>query len=282
MKVLPFTIPKSKRDALILQEDKEVSFYDLLHQHEEIQISYIIQGEGTLIVGDTFNFYKSGDVVVLGENLPHVFKSDSSKNSMSHMRTVFFTKDAFGIDFFNTEELKSLQSFFTKAENGFKIPSKAPQIIKLFEAIFQARKLDRFILFLQLLKKMNRVKYERLSSFVSEKKYKDNEGKRMNDVFAYTIKHFQHDISLHTIAREAAMTKTAFCKYFKKRTNKTYVTFLNEFRIEEACKLLQQDKEVSVAEVAERSGFQNISHFNRKFKLLKGKTPRAYRKDLAL
>jgi AraC-like DNA-binding protein len=282
MKVLPFTIPKSKHDSILLQEDKGAVFYDLLHQHEEIQLSYIVKGEGTLIVGDTINFYKSGDVLVLGENLPHVFRSDSKKNTPSQMRTVFFTKDAFGINFFKIEELKSLQSFFNKAANGFRLISKEGEIIKLFDAIFSAKKLDRFILFLQLLKKVNRAKYEHLSTFVSEKKYSDNEGKRMSNVFAYTINHFHLEISLDAIAREAAMTKTAFCKYFKKRTNKTYITFLNEFRIEEACKLLQREKEWSIPEVAERSGFHNISHFNRKFKLLKGKTPSEYRKELAL
>jgi len=73
------------------------------------------------------------------------------------------------------------------------------------------------------------------------------------------------------------MTKNAFCKYFKKRTNKTYVTFLNELRIEEACKLLQAKNEFTIAEIAEFTGFQNISNFNRKFKQLIKKTPKEYK-----
>ena len=56
MKVLPFKIPKPEHDALIYQEDKEMVFYDKFHQHEEIQISYIAEGEGTLVVGDTINY----------------------------------------------------------------------------------------------------------------------------------------------------------------------------------------------------------------------------------
>ena len=280
MKVLPFTIPKPKRDSLILQENIEPSFYGLLHQHEEFQISCILAGEGTLVVGDSIHNYQEGDVFIFDENLPHVFRSDPSKFDFSHMKSVFFTKSTFGTAFFEIEELKSLQSFFKKAENGFIAISNKKNTHKLFDQLFVASKLDRFILFFQLLKLLNQSKYELLSSFVSEKKYSDNEGRRMSAVLEFTMNHFQKEISLNTIAQEAAMTKNAFCKYFKKRTNKTYVTFLNELRVEEACKLLQVKRDVSITEIVEACGFQNISNFNRKFKLIKGKTPRDFRKRL--
>ena len=108
MKVLPFKIPKLEHDALIYQEDKEVVFYDKFHQHEEIQVSYIAAGEGTLIVGDTINYYKKGDVLAIGSNLPHVFKSDVANHKTSEMLTLFFTKTGFGEHFFELEELSLL------------------------------------------------------------------------------------------------------------------------------------------------------------------------------
>ena len=74
------------------------------------------------------------------------------------------------------------------------------------------------------------------------------------------------------------MTPNAFCRYFKQRTNKTYFTFLNEIRIERACKLLR-DKECLITEVAEKSGFKYISNFNRKFKEIVGKSPSDYRSN---
>ena len=106
MKVLPFQIPKPTNDALIYQEDREIAFYDQLHQHEEIQLSYIVNGEGTLLVGDTISSYKSGDIFAIGSNLPHVFQSDSNLAEESVMLTLFFTKKSFGDDFFELEELK--------------------------------------------------------------------------------------------------------------------------------------------------------------------------------
>lgn len=282
MKVLPFTIPKSKRDSLILQEDRGDTFYEMLHQHKEFQISYINEGEGTLIVGDSVNFYSERDIIVMGENVPHVFKSNVSKSKQSHMFTLFFTRSSFGAGLFDIEELKSLRPFFRNAENGFMVHSNRALIRSLILEIHKAQKIDRFIKFFQLLKTINRSEVTPLSNFVSSKKYSDNEGRRMSAVYEYTINNFQKEIRLETVSEQAAMTKNAFCKYFKKRTNKTYVTFLNEIRIEESCNLLQSNKELSIAEIAELSGFQNISNFNRIFKQFKKKPPREYKKTLYL
>jgi AraC-like DNA-binding protein len=119
-------------------------------------------------------------------------------------------------------------------------------------------------------------KVESLSSFVYEKKYTDNEGKRMRNIMDYTLQNFNKKIELDDIAEIANMTSNAFCRYFKQRTNKTFFTFLNELRVENACRLLQ-NKDYSIIDVSERSGFKNISNFNRKFKELKKITPSNYR-----
>ncbi len=287
MKVLPFTIVKSGKDTILFQEDIVEAFYGLLHQHEEFQISYIKEGKGSLIVGDTLNRFETGEVIVLGGNLPHVFRSTDEKNTKSHMLSVFFTPSSFGPDFFAIEELKSLASFLRKAENGFKITKPSAQLVETFEKIQKSTKLDRFLLFLQLLKLVNATKHEILSSFNlgdtadrARKKYTDNEGRRMNAVFQYTMEHYKGRITLETIAKEAAMTPNAFCKYFKNRTRKTYMSFLNEIRVEEARKLLKENPEMNIAEVAEESGFRNISNFNRKFKELTQETPFQYRSKI--
>ena len=278
MKVLPFKIPKPHQDAFYFQIDKALAFYEKLHQHEEIQLCFIVAGEGTLIVGDTISYYKKGDAIIIGSHLPHVFKSDYSLK-MSHMLTLFFTKDAFGTDFFELEELQELKEFFKRSKHGFKVIDAEEQMKKLFLQLENSSKLNQFLILLQLLKLTTTCDYESLSSFIYDKKYSDNEGKRMRSVFEYTMNHFKGEITLKAISEVANMTKNAFCKYFKKRTNKTYIQFLNELRIEHACKLLQNNNEHSIAEIAEASGFSNISNFNRQFKTNLGMTPLIYRKN---
>lgn len=277
MKVLPFKIPKPQNEAFVFQVDREMIFYDKLHQHEEIQISYIISGEGSLIIGDTINQYKSGDILIIDGNLPHVFKSESN-DLESHMLSLFFIRNAFGQAFFDLPELNELKPFFKRCKHGFKVVSKQKQIRQLFLNLEEASNLNRFIGLIEILKIASTCKYSSLSSFIYNKTYSDNEGNRMRDVIEYTMNNFSRDISLHTIAEVANMTKNAFCKYFKKRTNKTYIQFLNDIRIEHATKLLQTKHDLSIAEVAELSGFNNISNFNRQFKSVKQKNPSQIKK----
>lgn len=278
MKVLPFKIPKPQQDAFVFQIDKELVFYDKLHQHEEIQFSYIVEGEGTLIVGDTVNYYKKGSIIVIGSHIPHVFKSDIKSSITSQMLSIFFSKNSFGTDFFKLEELKEVQKFFKRAKHGFKIISKQKQIKNLFFELEKASKLNQFLILLQLLKMASIANYKSLSSFVYDKKYSDNEGHRMQNVFDFTMNNFEKEISLATISEVANMTKNAFCKYFKKRTNKTYIQFLNELRIEYASQLILSKEDISITNIAIQSGYNNISNFNRQFKVVKKISPTQFRK----
>ncbi|TDQ30330.1 AraC family transcriptional regulator [Tenacibaculum caenipelagi] len=278
MKVLPFKIPKTQNIGLIYQEDREQYFYDKLHQHEEIQLCVIVKGEGTLIVGDTINKYISGDVLVIGSNLPHVFKSDASLIKESFMISLFFTKDSFGSNFFLLDDFLELVPFFEKSITGFKLLENRSEVTDLFLSLQNATNLERFIGLLKIMRIIINSKTKELASFIYPKKYTDNEGKRMRDVMDFTINHFNKDIDLYKIAEKANMTPNAFCRYFKQRTNKTYFTFLNELRVENACKLLGSDKSKPISDIAYQCGFNNLSNFNRKFKEVKNMSPSTFRK----
>ncbi|CAM1343962.1 AraC family transcriptional regulator [Tenacibaculum amylolyticum] len=278
MKALPFKIPKARNLGVIYQEDIGEKFYDTFHQHEEIQISIIIKGTGTLIVGDTIHNYKSSDIFVIGSNLPHVFKSDTTRNDESFMISLFFTQHSFGKDFFHLDDFSALENFFQKSLNGFKITTNNNLLLQYFLSLRDTSSLDRFIIFFKILQELNVLPTETLANFIYPKKYNDNHGKRMQLIMDYTVNNYDSEIDLAVIAAKANMTKNAFCRYFKQRTNKTYFTFLHEFRIENACKLLLDHKDISINEVAYKCGYNSLSNFNRKFLLIKGVTPSRYRK----
>lgn len=282
MKVLPFKISKPENEGLIYQEDKEPIFYNKYHQHKEIQISFILNGEGTLMIGDSITDFKPNDIIVIGSNLPHVFNSDLKDGEDSFMLSLFFSLDSFGTDFFKLNEFNSIKPFFKSATHGFKLVAHNSALKSLFLKIKKASKLQRFILFFEIIQLINNSKKIQISSFIYQKTFNDNEGKRMSAVFEYTIQNFAQSITLNQISSVASMTTNAFCKYFKQRTNKTYFQLLNEIRIANACKLLNSKKEFSINEIAHSSGFQNISNFNRKFKLVKKKTPSEFRKSLLI
>ncbi len=277
MKVYPFKIPKPQNNALIYQEDIELVFYDKLHQHNEIQISFIEKGNGTLLVGDSISSYAKNDILIIGSNLPHAFKSEANSNLPSKMLSLFFTETSFGDSFFELDEFSEIKKILKKSLQGLRITNQKKGIIDCFQKFKTSSKLERFILLLQILKLVAKAKSKAISNFRYHKSYSDVEGKKMRDVFEYTIENYHKTIYLEDIANIANMTKNAFCKYFKRRTNKTYVSFLTELRIENACKLLQSKEEFSISEVAYQVGFNNISNFNRKFKAIKNITPLKYR-----
>lgn len=279
MKVLPFQIPKPTNDALIYQEDIALAFYNQLHQHQEIQLSFIAFGTGTLITTDSVTSYTTGDIFCIGSNMPHVFQSDLSSSEPSQMLSLFFTKDGFGHGFFDLAELAETATFFRQIDFGFRVESQHKAVSSVFRSLNSQNKLDRFTSFLLLLRLLSKAKKAPLSAVKDHKQYSTHEGKRIRDVMAFSLDNFQRPIQLREVAHIASMTTNAFCKYFKKRTNKSYMQFLNEIRVERAGQLLA-NKDSSVADVAFACGFGNLSNFNRRFKEVKDMTPTAFRKKL--
>lgn len=278
MKVLPFKIPKPEDVSLYMQRDGGSSFYDKLHQHKEIQISVILKGEGTYIIGDCVGEFKPNEVYVLGENLPHVFKSDLTEGNEAEMISLFFSKNCYGRDFFKLPEFDHFQPFLNNAILGIKVLSKKDEIREGLMEIKQSSKFKQFISFLNVLNLVATSEHATLSSLINLKKYNGDEGKRMSDIFQYTMENFNREITLNDVADIANMTPNAFCRYFKQRTTKTFVNFLIDIRIGHACKLLSKKTDLSITEISYKSGFNNLANFNRKFKAIKGITPSEYRK----
>jgi len=278
MKVLPFKIPKPENVTLYVQHYKGENFYEKLHQHKEIQISLIAEGEGTYIIGDCVGEFKKNDVFVIGEDLPHIFKRDTSVESETEMVSLFFSKNSYGEGFFNLPEFEHTHDFFNEVGLGLKILSNKKILYTLLSKINKISKYDQFISFLEILQLISDADKQSLSSLINLKKYAGNEGKRMSDIFQYTMNNYHNDISLAQVSDIANMTPNAFCRYFKQRTNKTFVNFLIDIRIGNACKLLTKNNDLNITEISYKSGFNNLANFNRKFKSIKGVTPSEYRK----
>ncbi|ASV30695.1 AraC family transcriptional regulator [Maribacter cobaltidurans] len=280
MKVLPFIIPKSPSENLVFQIDEEIRFYDKLHQHEEIQISYISRGHGKLVLMDSIHPYHPNDLFVLGSNMPHLFKSEGTDKSTSKMYTLFFTNESFGKDFFDLLELQYLKSFFTKVQNGFKILENQKELGLILQKMEDKNRLDRFLGLLHLLKRFCEVPIKSLSLGAPSKIRSLDEGERLQRIFDLVIQNFKRPISLEEVAELTYMTKNSFCRFFKKHTNQSFFDFLISYRVEHACQQLAQSKNDAIMNIAEGCGFQSQSNFNRRFKEIKGVTPTEYRKSI--
>jgi len=279
LKIQPFKIPKPLSERLVVQTDRSPRFYDKLHQHEEIQISYILTGSGKLVIADSVHPFRSKNLFIIGQKCPHVFLSNPDSEE-SHMISIFFTKTSFGDHFFEIPEMEQIQDFFIRSDAGFKVTSDIAMPAGLIGQIAITDKFTKFLIFLKLLLLLSNADYDVLTGFVYPKKLSVNEGNRMQTVFDFVMNNFQHEITLNRVAEMAFMTSSAFCRFFKLRTNKTFFQFLIELRIEHACLLLASDSSLPISEIASLSGFSSISNFNRKFKGIKGETPTTYFKKI--
>jgi AraC-like DNA-binding protein/quercetin dioxygenase-like cupin family protein len=281
MKVVPFQIPKGTEEAFRVQVDDLPHLYNHLHQHPEIQLTLIKESNGTLVAGDYVGPFHAGDVFVIGGNQPHVFRNDEKffkKRSKAVAITVFFDETTFGENFWLLEEMKSLQQFLKNSSGGFRITGRKKKLLaEKLVSIVNAKGIDRLILFLEILKMfVSRKEMYPLAKPVIQRNIKSYDGSRLNKVIEFTFKEFQRPITLKEVAALANLTPEAFCKYFKTRTRKTYINFLNEIRVNHACRLLTEDK--SISGICYDCGFMNLSNFNRIFKKIKQVSPGEWRK----
>jgi AraC-like DNA-binding protein len=286
MRVVQFTIPVARENSVIVQEDVMPHFYNHLHRHNETQISWILKGEGTLIAGNYMQPFKPGDIYVFGANQPHILKSDpiyfdKRRKKQVHSLTFFFNPAGIFQGILDLPEMKPVKKFITNTGYGLQLPADAQQrIISEMMAVKNSRQGFRVAAFIRLLQTMADIKeWKTLASLSPEYSFSDLEGLRMNDVYQFTMKHYSENIKLQQVADIAYLTPQAFCRYFKKHTRKTYVVFLSEIRINEACKKIIAGDFDSISSVAYDTGFNSAVSFNRVFKKVTGQSPRQYLRE---
>ncbi len=283
MKVVQFTIPVTIDNSIHFQEDVLPHFYEHLHRHNETQISWVINGEGTFIAGNYMQRFQSGDFFVIGANQPHLFKSDltyfeEGSGKHIHSLNIFFDPKGFLAQLLAFPEMRSIKNFIELSMFGMKAFEKDKKILSdLMLKIKNSSGGFRLAAFIELLQIMASLKkWEYLSTESFEQAISDLEGLRMNDVYQYTMANFTENITLEQISAVVYLTPQSFCRYFKKHTSKTYINFLNEVRTNEACKRFMKKDFNSISSVAYQSGFNNVVTFNRVFKSIIGKAPREF------
>jgi AraC-like DNA-binding protein len=283
-KIISFQIPKSRREFVRYQEDRGPHFYDKLHQHPQWQLTVIVEGSGQFLSGDYVGRFQPGDVFFLGENAPHVFRSDAAyfegnSNLEVAGNTIFFDFEVLENALLPVEELESLRRF--REFSGLCFQLQGESAFKIKEAMDQfggMQGLQRFQMAICLLYVLEQAgsSLQQLNRGGRLLGLSEKDGSRMDRVMQFVLAHRFQKITLAEVAAEANLTKEAFCRFFKLRTRKTFTDYLLHLRINEAQKLLQET-ELSISEIAYRVGFENLSYFNRSFKRIAGMTPREVR-----
>lgn len=285
MKVVQFTIPVSKEHTIVVQDEVLPHYYSHLHRHREIQIEWVVEGTGILIAGNYMQRFESGDVYIIGANQSHIFKSDETyfhpeNGKKIHSISIFFDPKQLSENLLSLPEMSGVRKFVDSLHNGLQLP-ESDQIKQNIMEIVRNRESLRVASFVTLLHLFASARnITPLSTNNNEQIISDVEGIRMDQIFQYVVSNYKKHISLTEISSVASLTPQAFCRYFKKHTDKTFVGFLNEIRVNEACKIIVNGKFESYSEVSYQTGFDHVSNFNRVFKKTMGKSPREYQREI--
>lgn len=253
---------------------KTEAFDPFWHYHPEIELTFIVRGEGTRFVGNSIEPFSNSDLVLVGKNIPHQWVS-LKRNSKKKERAIVFQFDASLFSSF--KECEVFNDFFELAKQGIQFRNISKPIEKLilgFDKLNSFQQLGSLIELLQLL-----IIHEDKELLTSEVYVHHHNQKHKIDKFAkvnnHILEHIDERLTVADMAQFTNMVPQSFCRWFKQNSGHSFITFLNRTRIENACQMLMH-KDMQIQEVAFSSGFESLSHFNRTFKKYKHQSPREF------
>ena len=253
-------------------------FDSMWHFHPEIELTLIVQGRGRRVVGDSIESFVSGDLVLLGSDVPHFWQDTGPQQGGVRAIVVQFTPDFLGQTVWGLPEFAAVRRLLDRALRGWAFPATTGQALaEPLRLLCAPSGLAALATLLHILDTLSRERGGRALATVGYAPILDRQAvTRLARVYRYASAHVAEPMTLADLAREAAMTPAAFSRYFKRATGRNPSDFLNDPRVEHAARWLRESTH-TVADISGRVGFSTLSSFNRRFKERMHLTPRAYR-----
>ena len=271
------SLHSSGLQSFLVRQFDERGFAAPYHFHPEVELTYILSGSGKRYAGAHMHDFFPGDFVLLGANLPHCWKAERAAGKASSI-VVQFQFPFLGDGFFEKPEMAAVLQLLRKSSGGLRFTGE-PVLYqeKMQELLHEPANFKKIILLLDLLHRLSlTTEVELLEKQASHTALSAAELQRIHTVMAYIVEHFKTGVSLQTAASLAAMTPPAFCKYFKRITRKTFLEAVTDYRIDYAAQQLIHTSH-SIAQIAFNSGFNDLSHFHKTFRVRMQVSPLSYR-----
>ncbi len=247
------------------------------HYHPEYELTLIVKGSGNRIVGDSHLPFTENDLVLLGPGLPHTWFTKTEPAQECKAVVIQFSA-AFLEQFYGLPEFDAIASLLKESSRGIYFKqdkSLTAEILQLPDAttIFRVTKL------LDILQGLAAKKRHYLSQKIFSITQRTKTQHRINDVCKFVQDHAHLPITVEQVAQQVYLSKSAFCKFFKRIMNMTFSDYVNDIRVANACQLLSTS-DLSIKEIALETGFESLTYFNRVFSKKKKCTPSTFRKAL--
>jgi AraC-like DNA-binding protein len=280
-------IVRSSSTSFVAFERKDPSFPFLWHYHPEHELTLIVDSQGQRLVGDAIADYGPGDLVLLGPNLPHSWRSGpvrADAQTIHRAVVVQFLPEFLGSKFFALEEMNSVAHLLDRSSCGLAFGSTPTglDVARRLRTIVSQLPAQRLLTLLTVLVDLSaEAQAERLSTGKLGPISRSEDQQRINTICVYLDQQFCERIDYHELARSVHMDLASLCRFFKRATGRTMTTYVNELRVAAAAQLLRET-DLNILEVGLRVGFGNYSNFNRQFKRMKGFGPRVLCREFQL
>lgn len=271
--------PITKEDLFIILNHPNAKFDYPVHAHPEYEINLVMGTEGTRIVGDSEETFSDFDLVMIGPNLGHVWKSPKPTN---HVITIQFSGDLLEFPIINKRLFLPIRQLLEDSVYGLSFFGTEAARIK--DEIIELTKINGFqsaVSFLNILNMLATSSKKRLVSggYDLENLAKASKSRRIAKVCKYIEDNISQEIRLADVAAMVNMSESAFSHFFKKRTNMSFINYVNNQRIAKACNMLASTT-LSASEICWECGFNNKANFIRIFSKKKNMTPIEYRRSI--
>jgi len=282
MKMMHEQIDFPGRAAVKVKWQKMPHFTFPWHFHDEYEILYVIDGTGTSFVAGNIEEFRSGDLVLLGSNLPHFWKSDESFYADENSKIVNYIVVQFSSEFFKEviseyPEFHLIKELLERSSRGIRFsPNFAKKFGKKLIKLTKTKGFQRTLLSLELLQILAKTdQYKLLAGELYQTENHNFTSDRLVKIMHFINSSYLKKIELEKVAEVANLHPSAFCRFFKEKSGKSLSEFVSDMRISYACRLILEGK-MSVSQICFESGFNNLSNFNRTFKKHTGFTPSNY------
>jgi len=248
------------------------------HRHRQLELTWVERGVGLRYVGDNVAPFESGDLVLLGVDLPHAWVSSAARTETTSVASVvqfplaLFEQPAF-------PELIAARPLAEQATRGLSIRGAAAQAVTaLLVAMATADRYGRLAALIRILGILSDQPDDLVPVAASPMRAGAEAGsvRRIDRVTEWIARDLRREFGVDDAARLAGVSPAAFSRFFRREAGKPFSTYVNDVRCGEACVKLRQSRK-PIAIVAAECGFASISHFNRQFRQRLGVTPRQYR-----
>jgi AraC-like DNA-binding protein len=284
MKLAYEKTPRRQWESFHCEVVRGVSYNATWHFHPEYQLTLVLKSKGHRLIGDNLTPLRAGDLVLVGANLPHVWRQETSSETGSekvHAVIIRFLDTCLGQDFLKIPEARSVFRLLKRAERGLNVTGRTREVVaEKIKGLPNQAGLERIAGLLSILETLAQSDELRpISSpgFVPHLTGEDQD--RIGRVIDFIHSHVDEPINRSAVAAQAALSVCAFSRFFKLRTGKTLPEYVNELRVGRACQLLA-DERAKVIDIALQCGFHNLANFNRRFHALTHMTPSQYRRRL--